>query len=266
MRREVLATAGALLAAGAAAALGRLLATTHVSDGGVPLSEALKTFLQSCRHSGKDSSTPARSCSRRIPSEGVVINYRFGNNAGMAAPAFRGVRRDIALALSGERRRTLYETAKAIGRRSGDIQRSFRQMHDEGLIEADSPPTRGTEYWLSEAAKAALMEEIAETTVPGTIAERQRLYVMTAPDPPTFYELLGQTDVAGVIAWAAELGGQGEWLVALDLKSSPAEAARLSTAVRAIGFSCQDLLVQSILGAAQLRQLSAATGAVLERP
>src|SRR4051812_38311076 len=108
----------------------------------------------------------------------------------MGVSPFRGMRRDIALALA-ERERTLYETAKALGRRSGDIQRPLRQMLDEGLLRSDSPePTQGTLYHLSEEAFELLAAEINENVVAGLLAERQRLLVINTTDPRPFYELL----------------------------------------------------------------------------
>lgn len=185
---------------------------------------------------------------------------------GMAAAAFRGVRRDIALVLSGERKRTLYETAKALGRRSGDVQRSMRQMLEEGLLRADSPePTQGTQYWLSEAGRAALMEEVAAGVVPGLLAERQRLLVIAANDSERFYRLLGQKDLTGIVVWASELGGDGEWLVALDPRTDTVQAGRLLVALTKAGFAHRTLRVESVLDAAQLRQLSIAGADVAER-
>ncbi|HEY5197941.1 MAG TPA: hypothetical protein VIJ51_13035 [Solirubrobacteraceae bacterium] len=184
----------------------------------------------------------------------------------MAAPVFRGLRRDVALALSGERRRTLYETAKVLGRRSGDIQRLMRQMHDEKLIEADSPePTQGTEYWLSKDGTAALLEEIAEGVIPGVLSEHQQLLLIKAADAGEFLGLIGRRDLAGIVGWASQLGGNGEWLLALEPRVQQVQAIRFVVSLQKLGFSCTTYRVQNVVDADELRRLSAAAEDLAER-
>jgi hypothetical protein len=182
----------------------------------------------------------------------------------MGVSPFRGMRRDIALALA-ERERTLYETAKALGRRSGDIQRPLRQMLDEGLLRSDSPePTQGTLYHLSEEAFELLAAEINENVVAGLLAERQRLLVINTTDPRPFYELLGRKDLSGIIIWASDLGAGGEWLLALNPKADIVAAGRLHVALAKADIAYRELRVEAVLDATQLKQLSVATADVLE--
>jgi hypothetical protein len=174
----------------------------------------------------------------------------------MATKDFRGLRRDVATALNG-RRRTLYETAKAVGWRSGDIQRVVRQMHAEGILVADAEaPTRGTHYWLDQRYADALAEAVADAQPPGLLTSHQRMLELTAPDVEGLYEVLGKAHLSTVISWAAEWGGDGEWLVALSTSASKLAADRLVGALQKAGFTCRQRRVGDLFDGQRLQLLA----------
>jgi DNA-binding MarR family transcriptional regulator len=150
-------------------------------------------------------------------------------------PEFRGLRREIALALSGDPR-TLYETAKALGRRSGDIQRTIRQMVLEGIVEADTdPPTRGTFYKLAASSADALADSVEQLVEPGYLRGGQRLLLARGESSTVLLRALARRDLTGAVGWAAEWGSDGEWLLALSPQASTVQVERLSAALRERG-------------------------------
>lgn len=145
----------------------------------------------------------------------------------MVAANLRGTRRDIAVAVRGERKRTLYEISKAMGRRPGDIQRTVRQMFAEDLLLADDPnPGRGTHYWFNETDHAEALEAALEDARPaGQLASEQRLLAVSAPEGADPYTVLGRGDLNGAISWIAEWGGDGELLIGMA-KGTPLRLAQ----------------------------------------
>jgi DNA-binding PadR family transcriptional regulator len=172
--------------------------------------------------------------------------------------SLRGLRLDVAVALNGQHR-TLYETAKALGRRSGDIQRVVRQMLAEGVLVADTdPPTRGTLYSLAPEHVETLEAVLGDTQPHGQVVESQRVLVLTAPDGARLYRALGRSDLTAVVSWAAEFGGDGQWVIALSRAASKLQADRLQIALQALGFDCEQRRVGEVLSADALRRLAAA--------
>jgi hypothetical protein len=174
----------------------------------------------------------------------------------MAAPNFRGLRLDISVALKG-RRRTLYETAKALGRRSGDIQRLVRQMHAERMLEASDPePTRGTFYWLDERFHEDLEDALRTTQPAGQLAPGQRLMRVHAENSDRLYEVLQQVDLTASVSWAAECGEDGSWFLALTPEASWLEAEQLQAALRRSGFDCRRDMIGEVLTGDALRRVA----------
>jgi len=170
---------------------------------------------------------------------------------------------DVAVALS-DRQRTLYETAKALGRRSGDIQRVVRQMHADGVLEADADqPTRGTLYWLAPEYSGALNAALLDSQPDGQLAEHQRVLQLVAPEVGALYRVLGRSDLTAVVAWASEYGGDGQWLIALRREAGKVQADRLLGALQDAGFTCQQYRVGEVLSGDALRRLAVAVDDVM---
>lgn len=146
----------------------------------------------------------------------------------MSSRLFRGLRLEIAIVLNGQRR-TLYETAKALGLRSGDIQKSLRQMYDEGLLLASDPePVRGTLFWLDPDHQNALIEALrGGEGVLGLLKENQDFLLVKSSTRTALDEVLARDDLAVTISWAARLGGGAEMLLAIALDTPENEFGRL---------------------------------------
>jgi hypothetical protein len=170
------------------------------------------------------------------------------------AASFRGLRRDIAFALRG-RRRTLYEVSKAIGRRPGDIQRTVRQMAEEGLlISSDPKPVRGTLFAFNEEHSDALEAELATNRPPGQLVGDQRVLAIAAAEGSDPYAVLGRNDLNGLIEWVAEWGGDGEFLVGMAPDTSLLAAEQLARALKAEGVKCVQRRVGELQDASALRR------------
>ena len=180
----------------------------------------------------------------------------------MAAPALRGLRKDIALALASRRDdggRTLYETGKAIGRRSGDIQRIVHGMVSDGLLRPSDPePTRGTQFSLTEAGHTALERELETELVPGLFVDHQRFLRVVISDERALQAVFAEREFSALLAWVMETGRGDEWLLALrpDLtRRHP--VSRLIGALKDSGAECEALLSNSILSADEFRAIGA---------
>lgn len=153
----------------------------------------------------------------------------------MADPRFRGQRRDIATALNGHKR-TLYETAKALGRRSGDIQKTLRQMHSEGILAAGDPePTRGTEFWLDEAFVEALEDSLRAEAPAGLLGQGQELLYVRSPNQTRLAFVLSRSELTGAISWSLRLGADSEMLLAIAAEAAEAQIDALHSALEAAG-------------------------------
>jgi hypothetical protein len=171
----------------------------------------------------------------------------------MDDPRFRGQRLEIAAALS-DRRATLYETAKALGRRSGDIQKALRQMHDEGIIEAADPePTRGTEFWLSDAYAEAL-EDALKQGRPGQLRADQDVLHLRAEGEAAYRAILGSARDTASVAWAARLGADGEYLLALSTEAPAAQISALRGALEAAGVVVRRWRIAEFFDAEEMRR------------
>jgi hypothetical protein len=171
----------------------------------------------------------------------------------MDDPRFRGQRLEIASVLSG-RKATLYETAKALGRRSGDIQKALRQMHGEGILEAADPePTRGTEFWLSDAYTEAL-EDALKQGRPGQLRTDQDVLHLRAEGEAAYRAILAKARDTAAVEWAARLGGDGEYLLALSAQVPAAQVSALRGALEAAGVVVRGWRVAEFFDAEEMRR------------
>jgi hypothetical protein len=176
--------------------------------------------------------------------------------ARVASDPFRGIRREIAIALRDGQRRTLYEISRAVARRPGDIQRTVRQMHTENLLHADSDePVRGTQFWFNNEFAEVFEASLADSRQAGQMLAEQRTLEVSSPEDTDLYGVLGRPDLNGTISWAAEWGGDGEWLIALLPDAGKEAADRLVGVLRSAGIRCQQRRVGQLLSAEELRRL-----------
>lgn len=153
----------------------------------------------------------------------------------MANPRFKGQRRQVAVVLNGQKR-TLYEIAKALGRRSGDVQKVVRQMHSEGILgPLGEEPTRGTEFWLDESYTQALEDSLRSDQPPGVLSTEQDLLVIRARERAALERVLSRSDLTAAVAWVARLGADNELLLAVSRDAAPTEVNTLRSALEAAG-------------------------------
>jgi hypothetical protein len=178
-------------------------------------------------------------------------------NAPMPGARFNiGSRRDIAVALNG-RERTLYETAKALGLRSGDIQKTVRQMHSEGVLRASDPePVRGTLFTLREEYVADLDEALRANQAPGVVAPHQTLLLLRAPSKASLDKLLGRADLVAPVSWAARCGSGREMLLAINPQLDVGGVGRLESALEASGVVVETCAVTALMDTQRLRSAS----------
>jgi hypothetical protein len=176
----------------------------------------------------------------------------------MEDPRFSGQRLEIAAVLS-DRKATLYETAKALGRRSGDIQKALRQMHKEGIVEAGDPePTRGTEFWLSGTYLEAL-EDALKQGQPGQLRPNQDLLYLRAEGEAAYRAIFARARDTAAVEWAARLGGDGEYLLALSPEASGAQASSLRGALEAADVTVRSWRTAEFYSAEEMRRNFAAS-------
>jgi hypothetical protein len=176
------------------------------------------------------------------------------HDARMSGRVFKGLRLEIAIVLNGQRR-TLYETAKALGLRSGDVQKTLRQMHVDGILEAsEAEPVRGTEFWLAHEHEDALAEALgAGDGVPGLLQGDQDLLIVRAPSKAALDGVLGRDDLIVAVAWAARLGGGGDMLLAIAPDAPDKELGRLQAMLEKAEIKVSQYRTAKVLGASALR-------------
>jgi len=169
----------------------------------------------------------------------------------------RGSRRELAVIFS-DGWKTANEAARAIGRPTGSIFGVLRRMHAEGLLESDSetdPPTRGTQYRLSETATVLLAEALADESGVGVLEPGQRvLLVSYRKGFRRAAAVIASSDAAGLIAWGAELSDG--WLLVLSEEVDTFRAQRLLASLEAAGCKCSHSPVDAVLAGAPLRERS----------
>lgn len=184
----------------------------------------------------------------------------------MSPAKFRGLRRDIAVALRGGPRRTLFETSKVLGRRPGDLQRTLRQMHSEGLLlsdakeSGDGQPKRGTLFWFNEEDFGEALEQaLADERPPGQLLENQRvLTIAPKGDEADPYSVLGRSDLNGAISWVVEWGGDGEVLVGMVHGTPKRVVDQLVAALRNAKLKCKQRRVGELMDGEAFRREVAA--------
>ena len=191
---------------------------------------------------------------------GVAPNHKCWFNRRMAGSAtvFRGMRRDIAVAL-GSGRLTLYQLAKALGKRSGDIQKTVRQMHAEGLLGASDPePVRGTVFWLMEKHAAELEESLKTDQPVGTVANHQTLMLLHAPNRAAMDSVLAKADLTASVSWAARCGSGREMLLAIGPDPDERELSVLESALEDANVAYDTCHVTALMDPVRLRSVASA--------
>lgn len=168
----------------------------------------------------------------------------------------KGTRREVAIVLNGVGWITANEIAKALGRPTGAVFGVIRRMHDDGLLRADSdPPTRGTQYRLSDEGVDALNATLAltEDAGIGALAEGMRLLFVThGTDLRGPTEVLNSEAAAGLLAWGAEL--PDGWILALVEEADRHRVRTLRVRLQAVGCKCRELSVDTVGSGALLRR------------
>lgn len=183
----------------------------------------------------------------------------------MADERFRGMRLEIATVLNG-RWRTLYQTARALGRRSGDIQKSLRQMHAEGvLMSEDEKPEPGTRYRLADGLEGPLAEALRADQIPGLLEAEQDLLILSAPSRTALNAVFARGDLAAVTSWAARLGDGTTMLLAVAPRATEADYGRLLTVLEADGIQVGSHRAAAVFDGRALRanSIAAAEAAVV---
>lgn len=198
-----------------------------------------------------------------LPGWGVVSNLSTCDDSPMADERFRGLRLEIATILNGHQR-TLYQTARALGRRSGDIQKTLRQMHAEGLLEAEhEEPEPGTRFRLAPTHEEALAEALRADQIPGLVEANQDLFLLRAPNQKALDAVFALGDLTVAISWAARLGDRVSMLVAVAPRASEGDYRRLSRLLEEAGMEVTSFRTATVTeGRALGRAASASAGAV----
>lgn len=153
--------------------------------------------------------------------------------------SLRGLRLELAIAFSGGRR-TLYEAATAVGRKSGGIQKTVHKMHaDEWLLADSEEITQGTQLWLDPNRLDELEAAVALAQPPGALIAGQRTLKVSASDRVGLYTVLARAELSTPVIWAVELDGAGTMLLVLDRETGLLHAERLQAALRAAGVECE---------------------------
>lgn len=143
-----------------------------------------------------------------------------------------------------------------MGKPTGSIFGVLRRMHGEGLLRADTdpdPPTRGTQYRLTDVGMEALREALADEGYVGQLSEGRRLLIVERRKGLLAASgVLGGKVGAGLIEWAAEL--PGGWLLVLVDGADPHRVHRLQGELEQAGCRCRDFQVDALVTGVMLRQ------------
>jgi DNA-binding PadR family transcriptional regulator len=171
------------------------------------------------------------------------------------ARELRGSRRDLAVVLSDDWR-TAHEAAKMLGRPTGSIFGVLRRMHSDGLIRADSdpdPPTRGTQYRLTDAGLEVLRDSLAQEVQVGHMAGGRRLlHIERRKSLQAASAVLADAATAGLVDWGAELSDG--WLLALVEDADPHRVHMLHVAFERAGCRCRPSAVDAVIPGTLLRE------------
>lgn len=180
------------------------------------------------------------------------------------ASLLKGLQLEIATVLR-DRRRTLYETAVAVGRRSGDIQRSLRQMHSEGVLEAEhEEPEAGTRFWLAPGYDELLADSLQAGRLPGLVQENQDLLLLNAPSRQALNAVFAQGDLAAVISWATRLGGATAMLVSVAPQATELDYNRLVSVLESQGVGVSSYRTAKVCDGDRLRAAAIASNQAVD--
>jgi hypothetical protein len=145
-----------------------------------------------------------------------------------------GRRRKIAAAVS-EEKRTLYEIAKALGLRSGDIQSMVHRMRADEILVADSEElVQGCQFWLAEGYAEQLDGPLETKTPPGLIFGGQLLVEVDVSARDRFYAIVLRRDLTAEVAWTTELD-TNRVLIGMTADASSLDVDRLRAALNTAG-------------------------------
>lgn len=177
----------------------------------------------------------------------------------MAEALLRGLRLEIATALNG-RWLTLYQTARALGRRSGDIQKSLRQLHAEKVIVCeDEVPEQGSRFSLAEGFEQVLAEALRADQIPGLLEGDQDLLLLKAPSRRALDTVFARGEVTAVVSWATRLGSATSMLVAIAPKATEGDYGRLLSVLEAAEIEVDSHRTASISDGRTLRATAIAS-------
>jgi hypothetical protein len=129
-------------------------------------------------------------------------------------------------------------------------------MHSDGLLISDSdpdPPTRGTQYRLSDNATEMLADVLSEESGVGILEPGQRvLLVQRTKGLRRPAKVLSESHAAGLIAWGAEL--PDGWLLVVSEDVDPFRVQNLLAALERVGCKCRQSPVDAILAGQPLRK------------
>jgi hypothetical protein len=132
-------------------------------------------------------------------------------------------------------------------------------MHAERTLRADSdpePPTRGTQYKLTEDAALALGEALAgepdQGQLAGQLADGQRVLVVSGKGLAGVQKILANPALSADVAWGAWVGAS--WLLAMSPSSGFFALEKLTVELECAGYECQRGQVDGLQVGAQLRE------------
>jgi DNA-binding MarR family transcriptional regulator len=170
---------------------------------------------------------------------------------------FRGRRLDLALVF--REKRTAREAARELGTQTGSVYGLIKRMHAEGMLEADSdpaPPTRGTQYCLTDDARFALAQALESTQVEredaGRLTEGQHVLIASGAGVMAVQRVVADPALSAAVAWDAWLGAS--WLFAMNPESSFLTLKKLAAALERAGCDCQLGQVDGLEAGGQMRE------------
>ena len=161
----------------------------------------------------------------------------------------------IATCLRG-RELNFPELVAESGRSEGALWRQLQDMVSAGLVKRREPGEghrRGALYMAAAAAELALDEALERSSPPGQLTQGLQALDVRSPSLSSLADVLGESDLASMVAWAAELDGTGQrFLMAFRAQLSATDRGRLILALEAVGAQCTPMVVGDILPGPEL--------------
>lgn len=129
-------------------------------------------------------------------------------------------------------------------------------MHSDGLLISDcdpDPPTRGTQYHLTDLATELLGAEPYDEDGVGHLRRGQRLLIVERREGRRrATQVLTEGSSAGIIAWGAET--PSGWVLAIAGNVDPFRVQDLSTDFEDAGCRCQEGSIDAVVPGSLLRE------------